>query len=39
MTDVSLFLPQDKGSRALKRAFYYDNVNIKAEKIEIIGLT
>ena len=38
MTDVSLFWPQDKGSRALNRAFYYDNVNIKAEKIEIIGL-
>ena len=39
MTDVSLFWSQDKGSRALNRAFYYDNVNIKAEKMEIIGLT
>ena len=39
MTDVSLFWPQDKGSRALNRAFYYDNVKIKAEEIEIIGLT
>ena len=34
MTDVSLFWSQDKGSRALNRAF-----NLKAEKMEIIGLT
>ena len=32
MTDVSLFWSKKKGGRALNRAFYYDNVNIKAEK-------
>ena len=38
MIGVSLFWPQDKGSSALNRVFFCDKVNIKAEKIEIIGL-